>query len=77
MTIADHLRALLRKHRDGLCIPRMVEELKGPRSQLIYATLNRMPDAWVERWEYQPKSGRPKAIWRVIPPNCPPPKKKS
>jgi transposase len=73
MTVPDRIRALLRQHRDGLSIPEMVEHL-GVRNQLIYQSIHRMKDAWIERWECG-HIGRPRAVWRTVPPNCPPPPK--
>jgi DNA-binding IclR family transcriptional regulator len=66
------LRELLRKADDGLSVEDMAEAA-GVRQARVYPALQRMADAYIDRWE---KPGRQFiAVWAVVvpPENCPRP----
>lgn len=52
-----------------------ISQALGLHESSIRAALNRMPDTWIDRWSTT--GGRPKAIWRIVPDDCPPPRKKT
>lgn len=74
------LRALLRKHADGLTVSQLTAQLqlanKDMRRNNIQTSLATMPDAYIDRWE-GPNRGQYAAVWCVVvpPENCPKPTK--
>jgi hypothetical protein len=70
------IRALLRKIDNGLSV-NDIEAKTGIGQDLVRKCLNKMPDAYIDRW-VTGKSIPPTAIWCVVqvPENCPRPRLK-
>lgn len=75
MTVQEQILRLLREHSDGMSIPEMEKHL-GIGTKALYRALKKMPQAWIDRWENPPKTGRPRTVWCVVPEDCPPPRTK-
>ena len=76
--LAAKVRAVLRANPDGLTIKEINERLGASDRWSLRDTLQRMPDAYIDRWTKEPATrGRYAAVWCVVvpPPNCPPPEK--
>jgi hypothetical protein len=69
------IRSLLRECEDGMSVNE-IEAKTGIDQDLVRKCLNKMPDAYIDRWVYL--HSNPTAIWCVvvIPENCPRPKRK-
>lgn len=67
------IRALLRKHSDGLTTKQLARSI-GKSELATMNAIKRMPDAFVDRWE-GPKRGQYARVWCVVvpPPDCPHP----
>ena len=68
------IRAHLRVHMDGLTVANLCV-LVGHSEYIVKATLEEMPDAYIDRWVDSPSKHRYVAVWCVVvpPPNCPKP----
>lgn len=73
--LAINIRSILKPLRKPLTTAELAKRVGSSQSAVVMA-LRRMPDAWIEGWKTQTGKGRPAALWRVIPDNCPPPPKK-
>ena len=71
------IRSLLRECDNGMSVNE-IEAKTGIDQDLVRKCLNKMPDAYIDRWVYLNKCCNPTAIWCVvvIPENCPRPKRK-
>lgn len=71
-----NIRALLRKHTDGLTLAQLSDHLGVP-PEIVNNSVRRMPDAYIDRWEPVPR-GQYASVWCVVtpPPNCPHPTRK-
>lgn len=72
---AEEIRSILKPLREPISTADLARQLNKPQSTVVMI-LRRMPDAWIEAWKPQVGKGRPGALWRVKPDNCPPPPKK-
>jgi hypothetical protein len=68
------IRSLLRECDDGMSVNE-IEAKTGIDQDQVRKCLNKMPDAYIDRWVYL--HSNPTAIWCVvvIPENCPRPKR--
>lgn len=69
------LREVLHQHSDGLEIGQLSDMLGSNRFKVRDA-LQKMPDAYIDRWHKEPGSrGRYASVWCVVevPENCPMP----
>lgn len=75
------IRALLRKHHDGLRTPDIARAIGVDASSVLKA-LRSMPDAYIDRWQMRNPDvygdvprGRTAAVWCVVvpPDDCPRP----
>jgi predicted transcriptional regulator len=66
--LAAEIRAYLKLHRGGKSVYEIAEET-GRKPSNIRSALERMDDAWVER--YEPTGTTRRAIWRVVPSKLP------
>jgi len=71
------IRAMLRKHEDGLTINWLVDFL-SLSPDTVRGALEHMPDAYIDRWTKLPAAKAYEAVWCVVvpPPNCPKPTRK-
>lgn len=74
------IREHLRTNSDGMTINQL-RELMGyeGRNNTIRKCLERMPDAYIDRWILNPgKRGQYEAVWCVVvpPPHCPDPRER-
>lgn len=71
------IRELLRKNADGMDVGTIANAVNREPENVRWV-LNRMPDAYIDRWTRFGGIGRPSAIWCVVvpPENCPPPETK-
>ena len=66
--LAAEIRAYLKQHREGKTVYEIAEET-GRKPSNIRSALEKMDDAWVER--YEPTGTTRRAIWRVVPSKTP------
>lgn len=73
----EKIRVLLTKEEDGLTANYIAEELNA-NSKSIARALERMPDAYIDRWTEAGYRSPHQAVWCVVavPPNCPKPTRK-
>ena len=73
----ERIRSLLRREDDGLTVNYIAEELGAPPKSIAKA-LERMPDAYIDRWTEAGNWSPHQAVWCVVvpPENCPMPTKK-
>lgn len=69
------IRALLRKHDDGLNAMQIARHLNLSADSIRHA-LSKMPDTYIDRWE-GPNYGQYTAVWCAVevPEDCPKPSK--
>lgn len=70
------LRKLLREYADGLSVPEIAEKIEQ-HADSIRASLQSMPDAYIDRW--QTRRGKYlSAVWCVVavPEHCPKPERR-
>jgi len=74
----ERIRSLLRREDDGLTVNYIAEELGAPPKSIAKA-LERMPDAYIDRWTEAGHWSPHQAVWCVVavPENCPMPTRKT
>jgi hypothetical protein len=75
MTLQNQIRTLLRKKPEGLTIKQMRPDLiTTKKPNVIRKCLDRMPDAYIDRW-IKGMRGQYESIWCVVipPAHCPHP----
>jgi hypothetical protein len=74
--LMQRIRSELRQRPDGL-VALTLSNLTGSDKSTVYYSLNRMPDAYIDRWEESKEQRGPRyvAVWCVVvpPENCPKP----
>jgi len=66
--LAAEIRAYLKLHREGKTVNEIAQET-GRKPSTVRNALEKMDDAWVERYESTGTTRR--AIWRVVPSKTP------
>jgi DNA-binding NarL/FixJ family response regulator len=66
--LAAEIRAYLKQHREGKTVYEIAQET-GRKPSTVRNALERMDDAWVER--YEPTGTTRRAVWRVVPSKLP------
>lgn len=70
---APDIRKTLVEHPDGLTVTRIHRRLPHiTKAETLCKALERMPDAYIDRWA-DPVRGQYQAVWRVVvpPAHCP------
>ncbi|MFM7011488.1 MAG: hypothetical protein ACKO0Z_19525 [Betaproteobacteria bacterium] len=78
--LSERIRALLRTESDGLTIMEIRDELEVNKYDVVRKSINKMPDAYIDRWVRAPNThGKYAAVWCVVvpPKHCPSPEGKS
>jgi len=72
------IRSLLKNGKNEGMSVNEIEAKTGFNQVTLRKCLNRMPDAYIDRWFYPHGCGHPTAIWCVVdvPENCPKPNKR-
>lgn len=69
----DAVRSALRANRQGLTT-NQISEITSLTCSAIYNALYRLPEVWIDSWLLTGTQGRPSAVWKIVPDNCPSPK---
>jgi len=72
-TTNDAVRKALRDNRGGLTT-KQVSAITGLTGAAVYNALYRLPEVWIDSWLLTGTQGRPSAVWKIVPDDCPSPK---
>jgi hypothetical protein len=73
-SLHPEIRRVLREHPDGLTAFAIAAAL-GVDKNAARKSIVSMPDAYIDRWELNPRNGQYQAVWCAVevPPHCPRP----
>lgn len=71
-TIVERVAAYMKQHPEGATVKAVSIDL-GINPTSVYKALHSNPLIWVDHWTHTPGSGRPVAVYRIVPEDAPAP----